>query len=221
MRINFKHYWHAVFLSAFFINLNLMPTLAFSSQKIAKTHKLTSCSFEARKYSRLHIKKQCLKKLSFDRSGVEMVNVTNHYSYVDKKGKVLIDGGVYDPVATFSNGMGRYYITSEAKPQCGYFNKKYEISIQAKYDGCERFKDSKAFVCKDCVEYCTDIDCHDHVFIGGDGHIINKSGKILWSGKNKGIDEFCPPPSTLKKHLDKNPPYISCERQITPINSIR
>jgi hypothetical protein len=134
------------------------------------------------------VKPQFRKRVVPEESGFAVISIdeTLERLAVDRRGVVVVAGiawtGDFDyPDA--EGGVGRFTV----KGKCGYFKaSSFKIVVPPIYDVCEAFHDGTAAVCKNCVRYCMDLDCHLSRFVGGEGYILDPRGRVL--------RRFAPPP---------------------------
>jgi hypothetical protein len=137
-----------------------------------------------------HIKPGFVRNIRVKKNGYSTISLSDKLEVVavDRRGRVAVPGiyfsGDFDyPDA--ENGLGRFEASTKNKfgatvSTCGYFNgKNFKIVIPAIYDHCQPFHDGKALVCKDCERYCTEDECQDSVFIGGNNFILNGNNEVM------------------------------------------
>lgn len=159
------------------------------------------------------VRPKYLRNIIADESGSTTVMISGLQELVaiNAQGMVTISNifytGDYD-YPNASSGIARY---SDGQ-KCGYFDQKaLKIKIPAIYDNCMPFHDGKALVCNGCTSYCTEQECQNRVFIGGETIVLSAKNKIIEKYKSATLDTFCTPPAALKIKQYGNSQYLKCE----------
>lgn len=186
-----------------------------------KSNEWSAQCFEGQGEAR-RVKPEFVKRIKPNRYGVATIVVEPlELVAVDRTGKILVAGiwntGDFDYPNAYK-GIGRFYpngSTWERKPdqKCGYFeSKRFRIVVPAQYDHCGAFHGGEAVACTDCERYCTDEDCHDAVYIGGQGVVLGTDGRVRRTFTPPSLKTVCDKPELLR--LSKPgaiPPVLHCE----------
>ncbi len=141
------------------------------------------------------LRPQYLRKLKFKKSGkaVILIEDPREVVAVDRRGRVVVPGiyhaGDFD-YPSAPRGVARF----ESNGKCGFFQSRtFRILVPAEYDHCHSFHDGEtATACKDCENYCTEVECQDSVMVGGRGFNFDAKGQLLRSYDVGGLDKTCP-----------------------------
>jgi len=141
------------------------------------------------------LKPQHLRKLKFKKSGKAVIVMDNPRQVVavDRRGRVVVPGiyhaGDFD-YPTAPRGVARF----ESNGKCGFFQSRtFKILVPAEYDHCHSFHDGEtATACKDCENFCTEVECQDSVMVGGRGFDFDAKGQLQRSYDVGGLDRACP-----------------------------
>jgi hypothetical protein len=94
----------------------------------------------------IHLKRQHLRALDFDRYGLASVYIDGNWHYVSRDGRLArvmtMDNGA-DP---FADGLAR----SPVGAKVGFINRDLTLAIPPRYDGALPFENGSAEVCIDC-----------------------------------------------------------------------
>ena len=155
------------------------------------------------------VRSQYVKNIKLNRQGVALITIERPRELVavDAAGKVVIPGirytGDFD-YPTAPKNLGRFDIQERGhieggKRQCGYFDTRtFKIVVPAVYDYCERFDEGVAKVCKDCVAYCTELECQNSIAVGGKAMLIDTRGKPVRQVRQPALADVCRSRGTLK-----------------------
>lgn len=166
------------------------------------------------------VKRDFIKNLKLNQYGMTrvLIAVPSELVAIDRQGKVIIPGirytGDFDyPKAHL--GICRFYskknVSGESN-QCGYFSsERLQIIVPARFDHCAAFKDSQALACTNCVSYCTEPDCQDSVFVGGQGMIIGANGATQKTFALPSLETVCLRPDMVRiSKLSTGAQMLSC-----------
>lgn len=137
--------------------------------------------------SRRQVKQAFRSRLHFDRRGFVTIRIQDPVELVavNRQGTVAIPGihfwGDFDYPNAYG-GISRFSVATGAKAnKCGYFDDTtFAVIVPAIYDNCSSFQGGEATVCNGCTRHCTDPDCHDSRFIGGDSLLtIDAKGRTI------------------------------------------
>lgn len=138
------------------------------------------------KGSATFVKPRHRKHLSYGRDGhASVMTRSSGLVAINRQGKVVMTHIAFAGDFDFRDaqaGVSRYAAgTDRNKLKCGYFQvKTYKVVIPAVYDHCSAFHDGRARVCVGCTIDCgDDDDCHVEEYVGGEGLILNLTGKVL------------------------------------------
>ncbi len=108
----------------------------------------------------------------FSKYGIASVIDDEGWAYINTKGEILVRPFIFDNGPDyFSEGVARY----QENGKFGFFDKKGNIVIPAKYDFALPFSEGMAVVSKGCVKQA---DGEHFSYIGGKWGYINKQGDI-------------------------------------------
>lgn len=141
------------------------------------------------------LKPEYLRKLKFGKSGkaVLLIEDPREVVAVDRRGRVVVPGiyhaGDFD-YPSAPRGVARF----ESNGKCGFFQSRtFKVLVPAEYDHCHSFHDGEtAFACKDCENYCTEIECQNARMVGGQGFAFDAKGRLLRRFAVLGLDQACP-----------------------------
>ncbi|SEN54685.1 hypothetical protein SAMN05428959_102337 [Duganella sp. CF517] len=148
------------------------------------------------------VKPRYLKRIEANGYGMAVIVIEQPREMVavNRQGIVVVPNirhtGDFD-YPTAERGIGRFAIDVAGdgrRPvlQCGYFKaEQFRIVVPAQYDHCAPFRQGEAQACRECVSYCTDEDCHDRVYVGGEGAALAPNGEILRTYTLPGLDKVC------------------------------
>lgn len=167
------------------------------------------------------VRAKYLKNMGLDKQGVATIRIGSPYELlaVNRRGLVIVPNiyhtGDFDyPDA--ENGLGRFAVkvkNQAGKPvsKCGYFRAPaFNVVVPAVYDNCRSVHDGEALVCIDCIQYCTEYECQDSVFIGGKRLVLDDSGKVLRELGPLSLEQACGGAQYV--HVENRPsiPYLGC-----------
>ncbi|WP_154668264.1 hypothetical protein [Pseudoduganella violaceinigra] len=139
------------------------------------------------------LKPQYLRKLKFKKSGkaVLLIEDPREVLALDRRGRVVVPGiyhtGDFD-YPSARRGVGRF----AENGRCGYFQSgSFKILVPAEYDQCQTFFQNGALSCKECLRYCTKMDCQDSRLVGGQGFWFDARGRLLKSFSLPVLDQVC------------------------------
>jgi hypothetical protein len=140
------------------------------------------------------LKPQYLSKLKFKKSGkaVILIEDPREVVAVDRRGRVVVPGiyhtGDFD-YPSAPRGVARF----ESNGKCGFFQSRtFKILVPAEYDHCHSFHDGEtARACKDCEDYCTEVECQLSVMVGGQGFDFNAKGQLQASYVLGSLEDAC------------------------------
>lgn len=136
------------------------------------------------------VKPQYLKRIDANRYGMAVIIIAEPREMVavNRVGAVVVPNirhtGDFD-YPNAAHGVGRFSTRIAGKhkgevSKCGYFKaEEFRIVVPAQYDECGPFIDGESEACTDCVSHCTDADCHDSVFAGGQGVVLAPDGSVI------------------------------------------
>lgn len=185
-------------------------SLAFAADPCPPTNKSIEWSAQCfeRQGDARRVKPEFVKRIKTNKYGVATILVDPlELVAVNSKGKVLVAGirntGDFDYPRAYK-GIGRFYPNGnnhDRKPEqkCGYFeSKRFTVVVPAEYDHCKAFHKDEAIACTDCEQYCTDQDCHDTVFIGGQGVALGTDGRVKKTFALPTLETICEKPELLR-----------------------
>jgi len=149
--------------------------------------------------SRRQVKQAYRSKLRFDRHGFVTVRIGDPLELVavNRQGAVVIPGiyfwGDFDYPNAYG-GISRFSVPSGAHARkCGYFqDTSFAVIVPPIYDNCSSFQDGEATVCNGCTKVCTDEDCHDSRFLGGDSLVtLDAKGRTIRKTGARTIESIC------------------------------
>ncbi len=120
-----------------------------------------------------------LRDLKFYRGGLALIRASEGWLYVNRKGRVVLDGiALFDGAPDlFREGLVR--IQKDGK--LGYADHKGRVVITPSYDGALSFDRHRAEVCRQCTLVCADVQtkkaCEYHTFSGGQWFSIDRRGR--------------------------------------------
>lgn len=129
-----------------------------------------------RRGSALFVKTSLLKDLAFSGGLAPLWSKSAGWMYVDKRGKVVIEG-----VAAEDNGPAPFHdglVRVERGGKCGFADQRGKTRVPLVYDGCMNFDKAKARVCVKCRLECADKSCEHRALQGGDWRCVS-----LWGGR--------------------------------------
>lgn len=192
---------------------------AASCPQTNKDHEWSADCFESTANGR-RVKAEYLRNMRPKKSGVDVIAIKQPRELlaVDRRGRVLISHinhtGDFD-YPTAPDNMGRFGVASRdasGKPvfKCGYFDTaRFKVVIPAQYDHCRSFQNHEARVCNDCIEYCTESECQNSVFLGGTGFTLNRHNKVISSGPQRTLDSICGGKATVD-NTQGTTPHLWC-----------
>lgn len=171
----------------------------------------TSC-FENSNASR-RIKPQYRGRLVARKSGMTVITIAEPREVVavDRRGVVVIPDifhtGDFD-YPTAVQGVGRF----KSAGKCGYFSTvTFRVLVPAEYEQCQPFHD-EAIACKDCERYCTEDECQDSTFVGGQGFAFNAKGKLLSKFALPKLEDACGRAGVAQvTRAGRATPYLQCK----------
>lgn len=122
----------------------------------------------------LFVKTPALKRLQFSGGLAPLWSKSAGWLYVDKRGKVVIEG-----VVAMDNGADPFrdgLVRVERGGKCGFVDQKGTIRVPLMYDGCLGFEKGKARVCVKCKLECAEKECEHHEYKGGDWRCVGPWG---------------------------------------------
>ncbi|MCU1300336.1 MAG: hypothetical protein JWQ87_620 [Candidatus Sulfotelmatobacter sp.] len=134
------------------------------------------CVYTARDGSR-SIARHYLKDLTYQSNGLATVRGANGWMYVNRRGKVIIDG-----VPIFDNGPDQFHnglVRFVEEHKYGFADQRGNVVIPARYNGALPFDKGRAKVCLGCVQKCADDACEHHIVSDGEWLFINTHGVAL------------------------------------------
>jgi len=149
--------------------------------------------------SRRQVKQAYRSKLHFDRRGFVTVRIEDPLELVavNRQGTVVVPGiyfwGDFDYPNAYG-GISRFSVPSGAQARkCGYFeDTTFAVIVPPLYDNCSSFQDGEATVCNGCTKVCTDEDCHDSRFLGGDSLLtLDAKGRTIRKTGPQTIESIC------------------------------
>lgn len=167
------------------------------------------------------VRPEYLHKVVTNKRGFTTVKIsyTGELLAIDRRGVVIVPNianmGDFDyPDA--ESGMARYYEVlgdrRTAPWKCGYFDQKtMRIVVPAIYEACKPFRDGEAVVCNGCKSRCTEADCQNHVFIGGEILVLDRRNRILSRHPSPTLETLCSPPATLEVKTWGQLEYLTCK----------
>lgn len=96
--------------------------------------------------------------------------------------------------------------------RCGYFDPhSFQIRIPARYDQCMSFQHGSTSVCHDCAVYCTEPECQDSMFIGGQALALDGEGRVLRRFTPPPLEQAChgKAPAQVARH-GRGRAYLRC-----------
>ena len=149
--------------------------------------------------SQRQVKQAYRHNLHFNRRGFATIRIQDPIELVavNSQAVVAIPGIYFWGDFDFPNahgGISRFRVRSGGENgKCGYFNDKtFAVIAPPIYDNCSSFQDGEATVCNGCVEYCTEPECQNSVFIGGDGMLtIDAKGYPIRTTKAVTLETAC------------------------------
>ncbi len=160
------------------------------------------------------VKPQYLRNIVPNKSGMAVIVIAEPFEVVavDRRGVVVVPGiasaGDFDyPHA--EGGIGRFY----AGGKCGYFRSgSFQVVVPPEYAACRAFREGEALACRDCMRYCTDEDCHDSKFVGGQGFVFDARGRRLRQFALPRLEESCGKAGVAEVgKLDGGTPLLRCK----------
>ena len=154
------------------------------------------------------VKPAQVKNIVVNKSGyaIILIDTPRELLVVDRRGVVTISNiyhtGDFD-YPTARNNIGRFEVTlknavGQSTSKCGYFHTvKLKIVIPAIYDNCHAFNEGAAVACTDCTRYCTEAECQNSVFLGGQAFVIDRKNKILRKFEQYTLDSVCDSPELM------------------------
>lgn len=168
------------------------------------------------------VKAQFIKRLRVNHDGMATVLIAEPRELVavNREGKVVIPGIRHSGDFDYPNaqlGIGRFYANSRnpyGKPvqRCGYFQSNgLQIIVSAQFDHCQPFKEEQALACTGCVSYCTETDCQNSVYVGGQGVVLGSDGKLRSSFPLPTLETVCASPGLLRiEELSSSAVMLKC-----------
>jgi hypothetical protein len=118
---------------------------AYSSKAKSDVVQVDHCA-SADAAGHIHLKRQHLRALDYDRYGLASVYIGGGWRYVSRDGRLAsvmtMDNGA-DP---FADGLAR----SPVGAKVGFINRDFVLVIPSRYDGALPFENGSAAVCIDC-----------------------------------------------------------------------
>jgi len=122
----------------------------------------------------LFVKTPVIRRLAFSGGLAPAWSKNFGWMYVDKRGKVVIQG-----VMKMDNGPDAFHdglVRLERGGKCGFADQKGAIRVPLIYDGCLGFERGKARVCVKCRLECAEKECEHHAYKGGDWRCVGPWG---------------------------------------------
>jgi hypothetical protein len=169
--------------------LTAYASLAFSADVCPPTQMNTEWSvqcFEGEGNGR-RVKPAFITNIRVNQYGMTIILIAQPRELVavSRNGKVVIPGIRHTGDFDYPNadlGIGRFDSGSgdpsgKQAQQCGYFQAdSFRVIVPARFDHCQPFKEEQALGCTGCVSYCTETDCQNSVFVGGQGEVLGSDG---------------------------------------------
>jgi hypothetical protein len=168
--------------------------------------------FEGEDNSR-RVKGEYINKINANAYGMTKISILDSRGLprevvaVDRYGQVVISNilhtGDFDYPSAY-RGLGRFTalkkdVSGKYVEKCGYFQSpQFRILVPAEFDQCDPFTKDGAYACKDCVSYCSNVDCHVRAFIGGRGFLIGTNGYIKREFIVKTLETYCRRPDLVR-----------------------
>jgi hypothetical protein len=155
------------------------------------------------------VKPEYTRKIMANQTGNATIMISNprELVVVDRSGGVKIPNIFHTGDFDYPNactGLGRFQASTknskgESLAKCGYFDAlTLQIAIPATYDHCQPFEQGVAEVCNGCATYCTEPECQNSIFVGGQGFAIDSKNKILRQFAPPSLAKACGGGTTAK-----------------------